>query len=209
MSKIIFFGDSITDSNRNYDVPIGHSEQIGDGYVRIFSAMTFRDFNDKYLVINQGVNGNRVWDLENRLSKDVLSHSPDLVVIMIGINDVWRKYDTHSDSITQISLDDFYISYKKILERIDKQNITTILLSPFFLELNKNDEMRIELNAYIEKVETLAKEFNLTFVNVQDYMDQFLENHSSYLISNDRVHLNFLGDFLLADYIYKNIKEEL
>lgn len=209
MSKIIFFGDSITDSNRNYDVPIGHSEQIGDGYVRIFSAMTFRDFNDKYLVINQGVNGNRVWDLESRLSKDVLSHSPDLVVIMIGINDVWRKYDTHSDSITQISLDDFYISYKKILERIDKQNITTILLSPFFLELNKNDEMRIELNAYIEKVETLAKEFNLTFVNVQDYMDQFLENHSSYLISNDRVHLNFLGDFLLADYIYKNIKEEL
>lgn len=209
MSKIIFFGDSITDSNRNYDVPIGHSEQIGDGYVRIFSAMTFRDFNDKYLVINQGVNGNRVWDLENRLSKDVLSYSPDLVVIMIGINDVWRKYDTHSDSITQISLDDFYISYKKILERIDKQNITTILLSPFFLELNKNDEMRIELNAYIEKVETLAKEFNLTFVNVQDYMDQFLENHSSYLISNDRVHLNFLGDFLLADYIYKNIKEEL
>lgn len=209
MSKIIFFGDSITDSNRNYDVPIGHSEQIGDGYVRIFSAMTFRDFNDKYLVINQGVNGNRVWDLENRLSKDVLSHSPDLVVIMIGINDVWRKYDTHSDSITQISLDDFYISYKKILERIDKQNITTILLSPFFLEPNKNNEMRIELNAYIEKVETLAKEFNLTFVNVQDYMDQFLENHSSYLISNDRVHLNFLGDFLLADYIYKNIKEEL
>lgn len=209
MSKIIFFGDSITDSNRNYDVPIGHSEQIGDGYVRIFSAMTFRDFNDKYLVINQGVNGNRVWDLENRLSKDVLSYSPDLVVIMIGINDVWRKYDTHSDSITQISLDDFYISYKKILEKIDKQNITTILLSPFFLELNKNDEMRIELNAYIEKVETLAKEFNLTFVNVQDYMDQFLENHSSYLISNDRVHLNFLGDFLLADYIYKNIKEEL
>ncbi|HZJ86591.1 MAG TPA: GDSL-type esterase/lipase family protein [Erysipelothrix sp.] len=207
MSKILFYGDSITDSNRNYDAPVGHFEQLGDGYVRNINVKLYKEFGNKHCVINKGVNGNRIDDLKRRLKSDVLNQKVDEVYIMIGINDVWRYYDTYIDSMHHIDIETYQQTYQEIIDILKKQKIEVTLISPFFLEINKEHPMRKQLDAYNEVVYHLSKTNKVGYIDVQTQMDKFLETNDSYMISGDRVHLNFLGNYLLSEMIYEGMKK--
>jgi acyl-CoA thioesterase I len=82
---VVFAGDSVTDCGRRTD-----PEGLGDGYVRDL-------WNDlgpqRPQIVNVGISGNRAVDLRERWATDVLAHEPDLVSVLIGINDTWRRYD--------------------------------------------------------------------------------------------------------------------
>jgi len=90
-TKLLFVGDSITDCGRDYQA---NGLDLGTGYVAQVQALLSAHHPDAQMcILNTGISGNRVTDLELRWDTDVLAHQPDWVVLMIGINDVWRHFD--------------------------------------------------------------------------------------------------------------------
>ena len=205
MKKILFYGDSITDCDRDYQARIGTEEQWGLGYVRYIATQLFLEKDGIYQVINQGINGNRVTDLRDRLERDVLSFKPDYVYIMIGINDVWCHFNSYTQGIEQVDPDMFQSIYGSIIKKLKEQGIEVILGTPFFLEPNKKDEMRQMMDHYGEIVKYLGNQHVFHVVDVQATFDQFLKKFNSYAISWDRVHLNYRGNTLLGMGIYKHL----
>jgi lysophospholipase L1-like esterase len=88
-SKILFQGDSITDSDRNYK----NFDSLGTGYVMMASMWFSAKYPErKVTFLNRGVSGNRVRDLKNRWQKDCLNLKPNVVSILIGVNDTLGRY---------------------------------------------------------------------------------------------------------------------
>ncbi|MFP3440820.1 GDSL-type esterase/lipase family protein, partial [Pantoea sp. SIMBA_133] len=104
--KWLFVGDSITDSGRNQD-----SEGLGNGYVRMIRDGMIKKYDVE--IINKGVSGDRITDLEDRWNQDVLALQPDVVSISIGINDVWRQLD-HPE-MDQVTPEDFKRIYDELV----------------------------------------------------------------------------------------------
>ena len=115
--KILFFGDSITDMARSRDMD-GQAFGYGVGYVNgVASALKYEN-PEKYEIINRGISGNRVVDLYARIKADVWNHKPDLISILIGVNDVWHR---HHNSLRIATTDEqTKLNYTCILERIKR-----------------------------------------------------------------------------------------
>ncbi|MGH3371016.1 MAG: GDSL-type esterase/lipase family protein, partial [Nocardioidaceae bacterium] len=102
-STVVLTGDSVTDCGRRTS---GHG--LGNGYVRQLRT----DLGGRApRIVNSGISGNRAADLVGRWQQDVLAHQPDLVSILVGINDTWRRYDKDDPS----SAADYEASYRKLL----------------------------------------------------------------------------------------------
>src|SRR5471030_622302 len=110
-SAWIFVGDSITDATR-YACP----EKLGDGYVRMVRDWLYAsDPVSAPRVINAGICGDKITDLQKRWKMDVLAHQPDLVSVMIGINDVWHSATPGLEGTT---LEKFKEGYADILQQV-------------------------------------------------------------------------------------------
>lgn len=207
MERIVFFGDSITDCNRDYEAEIGTESQLGDGYVKYINAELFINYGFQYQLINQGVNGNRITDLLNRI-EEVVHLRPEKVFIMIGINDIWRHFDSQFMDILQIEEDVFRESYEKIISVFLKNNIKLYISSAYYLEQDQSNMMRIKLNRYNEITKDLCQKYGIPFLDMQREMDELMKRYSSYIFSHDQVHMNYLGNYVLANKIYKFLIEK-
>ena len=109
-ATILFQGDSITDCGRDRE-----TGTLGNGYPKyiagLFNSM-YPELNVKF--INKGISGNRVADLQERWTEDCINLKPDVLSILIGINDTWRKYDSNDET----SAEKYYNGYKDILTRV-------------------------------------------------------------------------------------------
>ena len=95
MDRIVFAGDSVTDMESAQPVGEGLFENVGKSYVRIVENMLAAFYPEIYIrVTNSGISGNTSRDLLQRFDRDVVSLKPDWVSICIGINDVWRQFDS-------------------------------------------------------------------------------------------------------------------
>jgi len=150
------------------------------------------------MVINKGISGNTILDLRRRWKEDVLDLKPDYVSVMIGVNDVWRHFDSILQQMEQVDLGTFKNTYRELIENTRPKVKNMILLSPFMLEENREDNMRKMLDQYTKAVQELADEYGLLFVDVQAKMDQFLTHLSSYMLAGDRVHPNTAGHMIIA-----------
>ena len=159
---ILFFGDSITDCGRDRDAAPGEASGWGNGYVhQIAATLGAQDPADEIVFTNKGVGGDRIYDLEKRLQKDVLKLEPDIVSILIGINDVWRRYDSGVES----NLDEFAASYRRVLKKIADDGAQLVLMEPFLLPVpNDRRAWREDLDPKIGIVRDLAREFEATLV---------------------------------------------
>lgn len=100
---IVFIGDSVTDDDRARPVGEGLWEALGKGYVKLIDTFLQVDYPELNLrVINMGIGGNTSRDLVGRWDTDVTALDPDYVVVQIGINDVWRQFDSPSRKCTVI-----------------------------------------------------------------------------------------------------------
>ncbi|MCU1578106.1 MAG: hydrolase family protein [Rhodoglobus sp.] len=149
---ILFTGDSVTDCGRRDD-PAG----LGDGYVRTIAASLPDD-----TVINTGISGNRVRDLKARWQEDVLDHKPDVVSVLIGVNDTWRRYDEDDPT----SAEAFEADLRFLLEVTVAAGRTLVLMEPFLLPVTaaQLDWRTDDLDAKIAVVRSLATEFGATLV---------------------------------------------
>ena len=193
---ILFFGDSITDCNRDRAAQPGDPNGWGMGYVhQIAAALSAQDPADELVFTNRGVSGNRIYDLEERLQSDVLALEPDVVSILIGINDVWRRYDSGMVS----DLEEFEASYRNVVERISDDGAQLVLLEPFVLPTpDDRRAWREDLDPKIAVVRDLAREFEATLVPLDGIFAAASCQRESAFWAPDGVHPSPAGHALIA-----------
>jgi lysophospholipase L1-like esterase len=197
--KIIFFGDSITQA----------AVKPGGYIVKINELASKEKVGDKYDFIGAGIGGNKVYDLYLRLDEDVLSKNPDIVIIYVGVNDVWHKrsYGTGTDP------DKFEKFYTAVIKKLLEKNIKIALCTPAAIgeKTDFSNELDGDLNSYSNIIRSLAEDHNLPLIDLRKaFLDYNLkhnsENKESGILTSDRVHLNEVGNQLVADEMWKVIK---
>jgi acyl-CoA thioesterase I len=201
--KILIIGDSITDAWRRAD-----PEQVGQGYFRMIRDYYLASYPELHLqFINKGVDGNRVTDLLERWHEDVLRLQPNLVSVMIGINDVWRQLDC--PEMEQVYPDTFRDTYRKLLTSLKEQtNAEIVLMEPTVIEEKLDSTGNELLKEYVSIVNEVAGEFDAILVPTNKSFRQYLENDNVPRLTTDDVHLNSIGNTLLAKTWIKAVSEE-
>lgn len=197
--KVVFFGDSITEAGVN---PGGYIVRVGE--------LASKDkLADQYEFIGAGIGGNKVYDLYLRLEDDVLSRKPEIVIIYIGVNDVWHK----RTSGTGTDPEKFEKFYTALIKKLQSQNCKLALCTPAAIgeRTDSSNELDGDLNKYSNIIRGLAKKNNLPLIDLRkaflDYNKQYnTENKESGILTTDRVHLNEKGNQLVADEMWKVIK---
>jgi isoamyl acetate esterase len=194
--KILFFGDSITQAG----VKSG-------GYIDRMNGMLEKNgLKDKYDLIGAGISGNKVYDLYLRLENDVLEKKPDVVVIWIGINDVWHK-STHN---TGTDAPKFEAFYNALIKKMQAQGIKVVVATPGAIgeKTDNTNEQDGDLNHYSQLIRNIAAKFNCEVADMRKVFLQYnlehnKDNLASTILTSDRVHLNDTGNQLVAETFYK------
>ncbi|MFN2439959.1 MAG: SGNH/GDSL hydrolase family protein [Chitinophagaceae bacterium] len=198
-SKVIFFGDSITEAG----VKPG-------GYItRIDSICKLENKSEQYGFVGSGIGGNKVYDLYLRMENDVLAKSPDIVFIYIGVNDVWHK----SSHGTGTDPDKFEKFYQAIIDKLKTKSIKVILCTPAAIgeKTDFSNPQDGDMNQYSTIIRGLAAKNNLPLVDLRKAFLAYnlknnLENKDRGILTTDRVHLNAKGNQLVADEMWKALK---
>ncbi|WP_394549146.1 SGNH/GDSL hydrolase family protein [Priestia aryabhattai] len=198
---LLFIGDSITESGRSKE-----NEHLGNGYVRLIRDYFLINSPNKVpTILNKGVGGDKITDLNLRWEEDVMKLNPDYISISIGINDVWRQLD-HQEK-EQVYPDQFKEIYRRLLARVkDRTKAKLILMEPTIIEEDKNSEGNKKLIPYVEIVQQLAKDFHAILVPTHQAFISYLSSTSEYPLTTDGVHMNSTGNFLIAQTWIKSFK---
>jgi lysophospholipase L1-like esterase len=190
-------GDSITDCGRAR--PVGEMDGLGSGYVSQVNALLGAAYPaHRIRVMNTGVSGNTVLDLEARWETDVLALEPDWLSVMIGINDVWRQFDSPLAPERHVPLEVYSATLEKLIARMRPRLKGLALMTPYFIEPNRADPMRAMMDRYGEAVKQAAGRHQAVFVDTQAAFDALLEETHPMSLAWDRVHPNQTGHMLLA-----------
>jgi acyl-CoA thioesterase-1 len=173
---LVFAGDSVTDCGRRED-----PEHLGFGYVReLASSGSLSGCR----ILNAGVGGDRLEDLERRWEADVLAARPDAVSVMIGINDTWRRFDSGIPSDLGIFTD----RYRRLLGTL-AADVRIILLEPFVLPVHQDQvSWREDLDPRIDAVHLLAEEFGAVIVPVDGILNELAQRMGAAALADDGVH---------------------
>lgn len=193
--RIIFFGDSITQQGVS-----------ANGYVTLIKKALD---STKYTVMGAGIGGNKVYDLYLRLEDDVLNKKPDLVVIYVGINDVWHKQSSH----TGTDYDKYLKFYQALINKIQGAGSKVVLVTPSVVGEKKDgtNELDADLNKYAEGIRQLAAKNNLPVCDLRKIFADYEaknnpEDKEKGILTVDRVHLNETGNKLVADQLLPLVK---
>jgi lysophospholipase L1-like esterase len=147
--RIVFAGDSVTDMSSGNPVGEGLFDSLGFGYVRMVENLlmsVYPEYNIR--VTNSGISGNTSRDLLNRWERDVLNLNPDWVSIMIGINDVWRQFDTPAMPDRAVSLTQYEQNVENMILSLKGRVKGIFLMTPYYMEPNAADTMRARMDEY-------------------------------------------------------------
>ena len=202
-TKVIFFGDSITE--------LGVKEKPYKGYILVMDSLSkAENKSDQYEFVGSGISANKVYDLYLRLEDDVLSKSPDVVFIYVGVNDVWHKtlLGTGTDA------DKFERFYLAILKKLKDRNIKAVLVTPAVVgeKTDMSNPLDGDLNKYCNIIRDIAKKNELPLVDLRKEFASFYKNNNpnneeKNILTYDKVHLNTKGNQLVAELMWKAIKE--
>jgi lysophospholipase L1-like esterase len=198
-TRIVFFGDSITQA--------GVSKT---GYITKMAEMLgAQGLASKYELIGAGIGGNKIYDLYLRHEEDVIAKKPNIVIIYVGINDVWHK----TSSRTGTDADKFERFYNALIKRLQKANIQVVICTPTvigekFDATNENDG---DLNAYSNVIRKIATDNQCKLIDLRKAFLSYeeknnIENKASGILTTDRVHLNEAGNQFLAETMWATIK---
>lgn len=198
-SKLLFIGDSITDCERAKPVGEGLFGAEGKGYVSIVKAhLTATRPADRIRVVNMGTSGNTVLDLQKRWQTDVFDLKPDWLSIMIGINDVWRQHDIPLQTEIHVREDQYAATLEELVSKTKGTVKGLVMMTPYFIEPNKQDSMRAMMDRYGAVVKKTAEKHGAIFVDTQAAIDQVLQHMHPGNLAWDRVHPSQSGHMILA-----------
>lgn len=200
-STLLLYGDSVTDMGRKPEGE-GLFEAIGVGYpADICSLLSINYPESRIRVINKGVSGNTSRDLVERFDADVLPYKPEYLSILIGINDVWRQFDSPLMVELACSPEEYERNLENIIARSKDFVKKLILITPYYMEPNRNDSMRARMNEYGAIVKKLAEKHDAVFVDMQAAWDRLFSHYHSAMIAWDRIHPNSIGGMYVAQTI--------
>ena len=197
-AKLLMTGDSITDCGRARPVGEGR-DGFGSGYVNMVNSLLTTVYPDYDIrVVNMGIGGNRVRDLKARWQSDVVDLQPDWLSVMIGINDVWRQFDNPLRPELHVLIDEYEATLDELVSQTRTSLKGLVLMTPYFIELNRDDPMRKAMDDYGAAVGRVAREHDAVFVDTQAAFDRLLQHVHPMAVAADRVHPNSIGHMVLA-----------
>lgn len=200
--KIIFFGDSITDCDRDRN----DEKSLGNGYVKILADKLRPIYPDTDIeLINKGIAGNEVCDLLARVQSDVIDLNPDAVVIMIGINNTIHKFKYGKE----LNLKQFERDLKELLTLLKEADITVIFLEPFLLPAPDKRRMRKLFDDELKIIDKTATALADEFVAYDEMFNGLALSIPYTEYSEDGVHHTHRGSRLIADTAIKAIRKHL
>jgi len=194
--KVIFFGDSITQAGVD----------SGGYIVKLGELLKSKKQDSRFELIGAGIGGNKIYDLYLRMDSDVVAKKPDIVVIWVGVNDVWHKsmYGTGTDP------DKFEKFYERLIQKLQAEKIKVILTTPAAIgeKTDFSNSQDGDLNQYAKIIRGLASRKNCGLVDLRKkFLEYDLahnpENKESGILTADRVHLNEKGNALVAEEMLK------
>ena len=199
LDRIVFAGDSVTDMGSKNPVGEGLFDNVGKSYVRILENMLATYYPEVYLrITNSGISGNTSRDLLARWERDVLELNPDYVSICIGINDVWRQFDSPAITSSHVLPEEYEENLRKMLDSLQGKVKGVFLLTPYYMEPCREDWMRARMEDYVAVCRKLAAEYDVVLIDLQATFDEYFKyRHSSY-IAWDRIHPNQVGATVIA-----------
>lgn len=203
---VLFIGDSISDYERARPVGEGLFNAWGRSYVADVGSLLNCMYPELALrVVNMGVSGNQVRDLDARWETDVMERKPHWVSVLIGINDVWRQFDSPYMPETHVPPEEFEQTYEKLIRRTLPTVKGMILMTPYFMEPNRADPMRARMDEYGSIVKKLAEKYHCTFVDLQAGWDALFQYMHPCNIAWDRIHPNQVGCMYIAKQFLKAV----
>ncbi|WP_020471325.1 SGNH/GDSL hydrolase family protein [Zavarzinella formosa] len=199
--RIVFLGDSITQGGNG-----------GKGYIQVIRNQLAEKKKDLGIeCVGAGISGNKVPDLQRRVDKDVIAKKPTIVVIYIGINDVWHGESNPKNGTTP---EVFESGLKEVIGKCTKAGAQVILCTPTVIgELPGGaNKLDAKLDEYANISRKVAKELNLNLCDLRNaFVDHLKEGNKdkkeSGILTTDRVHLNDAGNRLVAMTILKSLGE--
>jgi len=196
MKTILFQGDSITDYHRDRN----SISDLGKGYPNLVGSALGFENPGKYVFIDKGISGNRIVDVYARIKDDILNLKPDVMSILIGVNDVWHEYDWNNG----ISTAKFEKLYRIMLDEILEQlpDIKIMIMEPFCLlgpatekNWDKGFEQEVKDKAAVAK--KIADEYKLTYIPLQSKFDEAAKSTENTYWLYDGVHPSTAGNELI------------
>ena len=148
-----------------------------------------------------GISDNTILHLKERWQTDVLDWNADWVFVMIGINDVWKQFQYPNVPDKCVQIDTYEAVYRELIEKTKDAARHLVLVTPYYLETNREDPMRVRMEAYSDVVRRLAQEYGLLLVDMQKAWDALLTYIPTQQLSYDRVHPNHIGHVYMARQI--------
>ena len=185
--RILFQGDSITDAGRdkrNY-------HNMGNGYPKFASKLIADAHPDtEFDFINLGISGNRTDQLFDRLYPDAIALEPDIISILIGINDIWHRKSNILTTDAQIEL-----NYRTILTLLrERTNAKIVMIAPYVLDAEDKDFLREDHKKIIPIIRALAEEFADVYIPLDERFEEAVKTQPEpRFYSGDGVHPNQNG----------------
>lgn len=197
--RIVFLGDSITQGGAG-----------PNGYVTMIRQALDKKHTDlKLEVIGAGISGNKVPDLQRRVDKDVIAKQPTIVVVYIGINDVWHG---EKDPARGTMPDEFEAGLKEVIGKCHDAGATVVLCTPSVIgeKLDGANPLDAKLDQYSDISRKIAKELKLPLCDLRKAFLEHLKAHNKNnaekgILTSDRVHLNLAGNQFVADTMLKTL----
>lgn len=181
---IVFIGNSITDAGRL----LRQYKSYGYGYVHFVANQLLAKYPDFNIdIVNTGISGNTIRDLKSRWEKDCIKYNPDIISILIGINDIWRF---HTNRLNEaVLLDEYELTYRQLLTRArEKSDCQLVLMEPFMFCDDTDNPIYRDLQNYIASVRELAEQFDAVLVPLQKSINEMIRRVPPGKWSDDMVH---------------------
>ncbi len=197
---VLFQGDSITDAGRDRgrEGNANDARALGTGYAFLTAAALLANHAEAKLTIyNRGISGNKVFQLAERWDKDCLALKPDVVSILIGVNDIWHKLDGKYDGTIEV----YERDYRALLERTKRELPGAILVvcEPFVLRCGAvNEKWFPDFDGYRAAAKRVASAFDAVFIPFQTMFDEAVRTTTPAYWAGDGVHPTLAGAALMA-----------
>jgi len=202
--KILFIGDSITDCGRR-----DANAPYGNGYVSLVRAFVTARYPERALRWeNRGIGGNTVRHLAERWEQDVIAEQPDWLSVKIGINDVWRTFDSGGNGA--VPIDEYETTLRSLLQQaVDSTNCKLIVAEPYIIDADRSNPMRAMMDDYGQVARKLAAEFGAINIRTQEAFDATLATTTPEDWADDKIHPNLPGHAVIALAFLRAIGFEL
>jgi lysophospholipase L1-like esterase len=200
MPVILFQGDSITDVGRNRNVAGANNPgALGGGYPLIAASHMMRAHPDSGLqILNRGVSGDKVPQLQARWETDTIALKPDILSILVGVNDLWHKLNGNSNG----TVADYESQYHELLKGtlLALPAVRLVILEPFVLVTGAvNEKWFPEFDERRAAAARVAKGLNATFIPLQSMFTQLAKTAPASYWLGDGVHPTIAGHAAIAD----------